>query len=210
MEDILKYFPNLSDKQISQFEALGDLYREWNTKINVISRKDIDFLYSHHVLHSLAIAKIVQFKPGAEILDLGTGGGFPGIPLAILFPETHFLLIDGIRKKIRVCEEVASAAEINNVKAKQLRIEEHRQRHDFIVTRAVAKLDKLLMWTRRNIKTKESHAQPNGLLALKGGMGIYEEVENIPRGNYAELYPINEFFDDPFFEEKFVVYVQGA
>ena len=139
----------------------------------------------------------------------GTGGGFPGIPLAILFPETHFLLIDGTRKKITVVNEICDAVAINNVRAKQLRIEEHRQKHDFIVTRAVAKLDKLLMWTSKNIKSKESHAQRNGLLALKGGESIYTEVEEIPRGNYAELYPIAEFFENPFFEEKFVVYVQG-
>ena len=209
MEEIVKYFPNLSDKQLDQFEALGKWYPIWNDKINVISRKDIDNLYVRHILHSLAIAKVVEFNPGAEILDLGTGGGFPGIPLAILFPETHFLLIDGIRKKITVVNEICEAVGIKNVKAKQLRIEEHRQKHDFIVTRAVAKLDKLLMWTRNNIKTKESHAQPNGLLALKGGERIYSEVEEIPRGNYAELYPISDFFEDPFFEEKFVVYVQG-
>ena len=209
MEEILKQFPNLTDVQVAQFEALGPLYREWNDKINVISRKDIDNLYSRHILHSLAIAKVVEFLPGSEILDLGTGGGFPGIPLAILFPETHFLLIDGTRKKITVVDEVCAGAGIKNVKAKQLRIEEHRQKHDFIVTRAVAKLDKLLFWTKKNIKTKESHAQPNGLLALKGGEGIYTEVEEIPRGNYAELYPVSEYFDDPFFEEKFVVYVQG-
>jgi len=209
MEEILRHFPDLTDLQISQFQSLGDLYREWNSKINVISRKDIDNLYSRHILHSLAIAKVVQFNPEAEILDLGTGGGFPGVPLAILYPETHFLLIDGTRKKITVVNEVCQGAGIKNVKAKQLRIEEHRQRHDFIVTRAVAKLDKLLFWTKGNIKTKESHAQPNGLLALKGGENIYTEVEEIPRGNYAELYPISEHFEDPFFEEKFVVYVQG-
>lgn len=209
MDEILQYFPDLSDTQIHQFEALGELYREWNSKINVISRKDIDNLYTRHILHSLAIAKIIEFKPGAEILDLGTGGGFPGVPLAILFPETHFLLIDGIKKKITVVNEVCAGAGIKNVKAKQLRIEEHRQRHDFIVTRAVAKMDKLLTWTKRNIKTKESHGQPNGMLALKGGEQIYTEVEEIPRGNYAELYPISEYFDDPFFDEKFVVYVQG-
>ena len=209
MEEILKQFPNLSDTQIGQFEALGELYRDWNSKINVISRKDIDNIYTRHILHSLAIAKVVEFNPGAEILDLGTGGGFPGVPLAILYPETHFLLIDGIRKKITVVDEVCAGAGIKNVRAKQLRIEEHRQKHDFIVTRAVARLDKLLLLTKKNIKRKESHAQPNGLLALKGGQQTYEEVEEIPRGNYAELYPVSEYFDDPFFEEKFVVYVQG-
>ena len=209
MEEILKQFPNLSDTQIGQFEALGELYRDWNSKINVISRKDIDNIYTRHILHSLAIAKVVEFNPGAEILDLGTGGGFPGVPLAILYPETHLLLIDGIRKKITVVDEVCAGAGIKNVRAKQLRIEEHRQKHDFIVTRAVARLDKLLLLTKKNIKRKESHAQPNGLLALKGGQQTYEEVEEIPRGNYAELYPVSEYFDDPFFEEKFVVYVQG-
>lgn len=208
MELLQKYFPELTEHQINQFDQLMPLYRDWNAKINVISRKDIENLYVHHVLHSLAIAKLIQFNPGAEILDLGTGGGFPGIPLAILFPDTHFLLIDGVSKKIKVVNAVAEAIELNNVKAKQLRIEEHRQKHDFIVTRAVAKMEKLIPWTQKNIKKKESHAQPNGLLALKGGL-VYDELNDLPKGNYAEVYPISEFFTEPYFEEKYIVYVQG-
>ncbi|MBT8218349.1 MAG: 16S rRNA (guanine(527)-N(7))-methyltransferase RsmG [Bacteroidia bacterium] len=208
MDLLLKYFNSLTDLQTAQFEQLLSLYKDWNAKINVISRKDIDNLYLHHVLHSLSIAKLVQFNPGAEILDLGTGGGFPGIPLAILFPDTHFLLIDGTRKKIKVVNAVAESISLKNIKAKQLRIEEHRQKHDFIVSRAVAKMDKLVSWTKKNIKKKEAHVFPNGLIVLKGGM-VYEEIENLPRGTYSEVFPISEFFEEPYFEEKFLVYVQG-
>jgi len=208
MDKILSYFPNLSAKQQEQLAMLGPLYREWNQKINVISRKDIDNLYLHHVLHSMAIARLIDLKPGSRILDLGTGGGFPGIPLAILFPETEFVLIDGIRKKITVVNEVANAVGLKNVEGLQQRAEERKGRSfDFIVTRAVARLEKLVPWSMHLIKEEQEHGLPNGLIALKGGR-VKEEVKDLPRGSYSEIYPITDFFDEPFFEEKSVVYVQ--
>lgn len=208
MDRIRSYFPDLSAQQYQQLEHLDALYRDWNQKINVISRKDIDNLYLHHVLHSMAIAKVTSFKPGARILDLGTGGGFPGIPLAILFPETEFVLIDGIRKKITVVNEVAQALGLQNVKAFQQRAEERKGAHfDFVVTRAVALLEKLLPWCMPLIKEEQSHGLPNGLLALKGG-DVKTEVAALPKGNYAEIYPIKDFFAEDFFVEKAVVYVQ--
>ncbi len=207
MESILQYFPDLTDSQIQQFQQLGPLYREWNEKINVISRKDIDNLYEHHILHSLAIAKVVSFKPKARVLDLGTGGGFPGIPLAILFPETSFTLIDGTRKKISVVNEVAGAIQLDNVIARHIRAEELKGQFDFVVTRAVARLEKLVPWSFRLIKEKQQHPLPNGLLALKGG-NIQEEIKDLGRGHYVEVFPITDFFEVPYFEEKSVVYVQ--
>lgn len=208
MEKILSYFPNLSPKQQEQLTMLGSLYREWNQKINVISRKDIDNLYLHHVLHSMAIARLIDLKPGSRVLDLGTGGGFPGIPLAILFPETEFVLIDGIRKKITVVNEVANALGLKNVEGLQQRAEERKGRSfDFIVTRAVALLEKLVPWSMHLIKEEQQHGLPNGLIALKGGR-VKEEVKALPRGSYSEIYPIIDFFDEPFFEEKSIVYVQ--
>jgi 16S rRNA (guanine527-N7)-methyltransferase len=208
MDNILSYFPNLSLKQQEQLAQLGPLYLEWNQKINVISRKDIDNLYVHHVLHSLAIAKVINFKPGSRVLDLGTGGGFPGIPLAILFPETEFVLIDGIRKKITVVNEIAAALGLSNVEGLQQRAEERKGRSfDFVVTRAVALLEKLVPWSMHLIKEEQQHALPNGLIALKGGR-VKEEVKALARGTYAEIYPIDDFFKEPFFEEKSVVYVQ--
>lgn len=209
MELILKYFPNLTDTQKAQFEQLEPLYRDWNAKINVISRKDIDHLYLHHVLHSLAIAKVVTFKPGSAVLDIGTGGGFPGIPLAILFPETKFTLVDSIGKKIKVVQEVAAGIGLKNVTALQLRVEDLKQRQfDFAVTRAVTTLDKLSAWSFRLIKNKQVHVLPNGLLALKGNT-FQEEVKTLPRDSYVEEYPIPEFFSEDYFQEKYVVYVQA-
>ncbi len=209
MQDILDYFPDLTELQINQFSQLGELYKEWNAKINVVSRKDIDNIYEKHVLHSLSIAKVMDFKPDAEILDLGTGGGFPGIPLAILFPETNFTLIDGTRKKITVVQEVAKALGLTNVKAKQVRAEELKgQKFDFIVTRAVATLDKLMMWTQKLYKKDHQHFMPNGLFALKGG-DLTKEIKAIGKGEYTEKFSVWKFFDGEFFEEKFIVYVQG-
>lgn len=209
MDLILKYFPTLSDSQKAHFEQLDPLYRDWNAKINVISRKDIDNLYLHHVLHSLAIAKVVTFKPGAAVLDIGTGGGFPGIPLAILFPETHFTLVDSIGKKIKVVQEVSEAIGLKNVTALHQRVEDFKKpQFDFAVTRAVASLDKLYPWSARLIKNKEQHVLPNGLIALKGGM-VEEEINNLPRDSYTEIYPLSDFFSEPYFQEKFAVYVQA-
>lgn len=209
MDLILKYFPTLSDSQKAHFEQLDPLYRDWNAKINVISRKDIDNLYLHHVLHSLAIAKVVTFKPGAAVLDIGTGGGFPGIPLAILFPETQFTLVDSIGKKIKVVQEVSEAIGLKNVTALHQRVEDFKKpQFDFAVTRAVASLDKLYPWSSRLIKNKEQHILPNGLIALKGST-FQEEVKTLPRDSYVEDYPISNFFKEAYFQEKFVVYVQA-
>ena len=207
METILQYFPNLTPQQIDHFQQLEDLYRDWNQKINVISRKDIDNLYLRHVLHSLAIPAVVRFRSDADILDLGTGGGFPGIPLAILYPDVNFTLIDGTRKKIHVVEEVAKTLELKNVTAKQIRAEELKGKFDFIVTRAVARLDKLVLWSQRLLKNKERHAIPNGILALKGG-AIQAEIKELPKGNYIEVYDIIDIFKELTFEDKYVVYVQ--
>lgn len=208
MKEILDYFPDLSEKQIQQFEQLYPLYKDWNDKINVISRKDIDNLYLHHVLHSLAIAKNVEFIKNAEILDLGTGGGFPGIPLAILFPETRFTLIDGTRKKLRVVEAVKQDLELDNVIILHRRAEEIKHHFDFVVTRAVARLEKLFGWSQRLLKRKEQHAIPNGLLALKGGH-IQDEIKELPRGSYTEITNLARVFEEPYFEEKCLVYVQA-
>jgi 16S rRNA (guanine527-N7)-methyltransferase len=208
MEQLLTYFPDLSATQQAQLAQLDPLYREWNEKINVISRKDIDNLYPHHVLHSLAIAKVLQFLPGARVLDLGTGGGFPGIPLAILFPETEFVLIDGIKKKITVVQEVAAGLGLKNVEARQQRAEERKGKSfDFVVTRAVAVLEKLVPWSMPLIKDEQRHSLPNGLIALKGG-DVKTEIKALPRSAYTEVYPIQKMFANDFFEEKVVVYVQ--
>lgn len=208
MQNIEQFFPDLNDRQREQLAALDTLYREWNGKINVVSRKDIDQLYLHHVLHSLAIAKVIQFKPGARLLDLGTGGGFPGIPLAILFPQAHFTLVDGTRKKITVVTAVAEALGLTNVTAMAVRAEELKGRQfDFIISRAVAPLRQLCDWSFKLIADKQRHAMPNGLLALKGG-DIQAEIRELPKGSYTEHWPISRFFGDPYFEEKYVVYVQ--
>ncbi len=207
-EIIWKYFPHLDAYQRQQIEALDGLYREWNARINVISRKDIDNLYLHHVLHSMAIGKEVAFAPGAQVLDLGTGGGFPGIPLAILFPETQFTLIDGTGKKIKVVQAVAEALQLDNVEALHVRAEMLKGRKfDFVVSRAVAALDKLVMWSFPLLKKQMQHALPNGLLALKGG-NIRSEIAALPKGSYTELFPLTDYFDEPWFADKYLVYVQ--
>lgn len=209
MKIIHKYFTELTERQIEQLAALQELYREWNAKINVISRKDIDNLYERHVLHAMSLALVTDFKAGAHVLDLGTGGGMPGIPLAILFPEVHFTLIDGTRKKITVVQAVAEAIGLENVIAKQARVEEWKgQKFDFVVTRAVARLDKLIPWTQRVLKDKQVHPYPNGLFALKGG-NIQVEIEELPNEEYIELFPLTDLFEEEFYEEKFLVYVQG-
>ena len=212
MQLIDRYFPDLTAEQRDRFEQLTPLYTEWNAKINVISRQDIENLEERHVLHSLAIAKVVQFKPEAQMLDLGTGGGFPGIPLAILFPESRFVLVDGTGKKIQVVREVAAALGLKNVTAHHARVEEIKMNHqfDFVLTRGVATLDKLLVWSQHLLKKKHLHVYPNGILALKGG-DLRTEIKSLPgKGNsYTEVFPIHDFFKEPFFAEKSVVYVQG-
>jgi 16S rRNA (guanine527-N7)-methyltransferase len=208
MKTILQYFPSLSDQQLEQFDQLGPLYREWNEKINLISRKDIDQLYAHHILHSLAIAKVLRFKPGASVLDLGSGGGLPGIPLAVLFPETNFLLVDGTGKKIKAASAIAEAAGLANVKAQHIRAEELKVKFDFVICRAVATLDKLMAWSLPLLKQQQQHALPNGLLTLKGGQ-LTEEIKALGKGAYVERFPISEFFQLDYFEDKYVVYVQG-
>lgn len=206
---IFSYFPTLTETQQQQFTQLFDLYEEWNAKINVISRKDMEHFYTHHVLHSLAIAKEVKFQSGTEIIDLGTGGGFPGIPLAIMFPQCKFLLIDGITKKIRVVQEVVDALGLKNVEAVQGRAEELKHRKfDFVVTRAVASMDKLQVWTQRLIKTQGKNAIPNGILALKGG-NLKEEAKTLQSGTYHDTYSLTEYFRDEWFKEKYLVYIQG-
>ena len=208
MDILQQYYPNLTERQQEQFAKLAPLYQDWNQKINVISRKDIDNVYEHHVLHSLAIAAVIRFRADAEILDLGTGGGFPGIPLAILFPDTKFTLIDGTLKKIKVVKAVAETLQLENVEAMQQRAEElKKRRFDFVVSRAVARLPQLVQWTERLIKSNHVHPLPNGLITLKGGR-VQTEIKELPKGSYAELYPISEFFEEAYFEEKFVVYVQ--
>ena len=203
MEEILKQFPNLTENQILQFKKLEVLYHDWNAKINVISRKDIDELYTKHVLHSLAIAKIQPFEPGTYILDVGTGGGFPGIPLAILFPESRFYLIDVIAKKIKVVQAVVEALELKNVKAEQMRAENVKGDYDFIVSRAVTNMPDFVSWIKDKIKKQNKHNLPNGILYLKGG-DLREELKDFPR---ATEYNIADFFKDEFFETKKVVHL---
>jgi 16S rRNA (guanine527-N7)-methyltransferase len=203
MDEILKYFPNLSDNQIEQFQKLDFLYHDWNEKINVISRKDIDSLYTKHILHSLAIAKVNKFEPGTYVLDVGTGGGFPGIPLAILFPETRFYLIDVIAKKIKVVQAVAEALELKNVKAEQLRAENVKGDFDFIVSRAVTNMPDFVSWVKTKIKKQNKHELKNGILYLKGG-DLTEELNDFPK---ATEYTISDFFEDEFFETKKVVHL---
>lgn len=203
MDEILKQFPNLSDNQRAQFAKLHDLYVEWNAKINVISRKDIDELYTRHVLHSLGIAKIMEFQPGASVMDVGTGGGFPGIPLAILFPETQFYLIDVIAKKIRVVNEVAAGLGLTNVKAEQMRAEKVQQEFDFIVSRAVTNMPDFVKWVRGKVKKQSKHTLDNGILYLKGG-DLTEELAVFQK---TVLYNLSDYFEDEFFETKKVVYL---
>ena len=204
MEQILKYFPDLTAEQKEQFAALYGLYTNWNSKINVISRKDIENLYEHHVLHSLGIAKVISFKPGTRIMDLGTGGGFPGIPLAILFPETGFHLVDSIGKKIRVATEVAASIGLKNVTFCHERAEDEKQLFDFVVSRAVMPLSDLMKIIRKNISPRQQHVLPNGLICLKGGELANEAM---PFKHRTTIWDLKEFFDEEFFETKKVVHV---
>lgn len=203
MDEILKYFPDLTDIQIEQFQKLDFLYHDWNEKINVISRKDIDALYTKHVLHSLGIAKIMKFEPGATVLDVGTGGGFPGIPLAILFPETRFYLIDVIAKKIKVVQGVVDALGLKNVKTEQKRAELVKGDFDFIVSRAVTNMPDFVSWVHDKIKKQHKHTLKNGILYLKGG-DLTEELNDFPK---VTLYDLSTIFEDEFFETKKVVHL---
>ena len=203
MEEILRQFPNLTENQRIQFEMLQALYEDWNSKINVISRKDIDELYTRHVLHSLGMAKIIEFRPGSKIMDVGTGGGFPGIPLAILFPEVDFYLIDVIAKKIKVVNEVATALGLKNVKAEQKRAELVKQEFDFIVSRAVTNMPDFVNWVDDKVSKKQNHELANGILYLKGG-DLTEELKAFPK---ATEYNLSDFFKEEFFETKKVVHL---
>ena len=203
MELILKYFPDLTDNQIDQFTQLQDLYADWNSKINVASRRDIDELYLRHVLHSLGIAKIQSFLPGSKILDVGTGGGFPGIPLAILFPEVKFHLVDSIGKKIKVVEEVVEGLQLQNVKATNARVEETKGEYDFIVSRAVAQMETFVHWVKGKIAKKNNHELRNGILYLKGG----DLVEELKLYTTAKVYSLEDIFEEEFFETKSVVHL---
>lgn len=206
IEIIEKYFPNLTEEQKKQFEALDALYRDWNSKINVISRKDIDNLYEHHVLHSLAIAKAISFRPGTRILDFGTGGGFPGVPLAIMFPEAEFKLIDGTGKKIRVAQEVANAIGLTNCHPAHLRAEDEKGLYDFVVSRAVMPLPDLVKISQKNIRKEQQNSMPNGFIVLKGGE---LQAELAPFRHIVDVTEISNWFDEPWFKEKFVIYLAG-
>ena len=204
MELILKYFHNLSEQQKTQFAALYELYTDWNSKINVISRKDITNLYEHHVLHSLGIAKVINFTPDTQIMDLGTGGGFPGIPLAILFPEVQFHLVDSIGKKVKVATEIANAIGLKNVTFRHCRAEEEKRKFDFVVSRAVMPLGDLIKIIRKNIRQEQHNVLPNGLICLKGGE---LEQETMPVKHKTMLYDLKDEFTEDFFKTKKVVYV---
>lgn len=201
---ILSYFPNLSETQIAQFDRLQELYEDWNSKINVISRKDMEQFYIHHVLHSLGIAKVTGFVPGTKVLDIGTGGGFPGIPLAILFPETHFHLVDSIGKKITVVKDVAKQLKLSNVEAQQARAEELVRKYDFVISRAVTRMANFYPWVKGKIKKEDINEFQNGILYLKGG-DVDEEMEELDKSYIT--YHLSDYFKEEFFETKKVVYM---
>ena len=204
MDSIIKYFPAITEEQRHQYKQLFELYKDWNSKINVISRKDIDNLYEHHVLHSLAIAKALRFKDGTKIMDFGCGGGFPGIPLAIMFPECQFKLIDGTGKKIRVCQEIASAIGLKNVVAEHLRGEDEKGKFDFIVSRAVMPLPDMVKIVRKNVSKEQHNAMPNGIFCLKGG-NLQSEIH--PFKNIVEQTDLSSFFNEEWFKEKHLIYL---
>ena len=201
---IKKYFKDLSDKQIKQFSLLYDLYQDWNAKINIISRKDIDNLYEHHVLHSMAIAKLIHFKAGTTILDFGTGGGFPGIPLAILFPEVSFKMIDGTGKKIKVATEIGKDIELRNILPMHMRGEEEKDKFDFIVSRAVMPLPNLIKIVRKNISKEQHNALPNGVIVLKGG-NLKEETKSFKK--IIEQIELTQWFEEEWFKDKYILYL---
>lgn len=205
MKDILNFFPNLTQQQIKQFDALEVLYRHWNVQINVISRKDMDAFYTRHVLHSLGIVKVMPFVDGSKVLDIGTGGGFPGIPLAIMFPNVQFTLVDSIGKKIKVVQEVSNALGLENVSAYHKRAEEVKDKFDFVVSRAVTSMENFLPWCQNKFSSTQRNPFPNGILYLKGG-DLTDEMKPIKRA--YEIFELTKFFDDPFFETKKVVYVK--
>lgn len=204
MEIVTKYFADLTGQQLNQFERLGALYEEWNARINVISRKDIEQLYERHVLHSLSIAKVIRFVPGTTILDVGTGGGFPGIPLAIMFPETSFMLIDSIGKKIKVVSEVASALNLSNVTAQHIRVEEVKQKFDFVISRAVTAFPRFVTLVKTKIANESNNGLANGILYLKGG-DFDEEIE--PFRKQIQVYELHSFFQEEFFETKKLIHL---
>jgi len=203
MDDVLNYFPNLNEIQINQFKELQKLYTFWNSQINLISRKDMDFFYEHHVLHSLGISKIIQFNNNSRILDVGTGGGFPGIPLAILFPKVHFYLIDSIAKKINVVNSIKHDLELTNVNTSQIRAEDFKEKVDFVVSRAVTKMDSFVPWVKNKISSKNNHIIQNGILYLKGGE-LEKELQNFPK---AQCFELQDYFTNSFFKTKKVVYL---
>jgi len=205
---IFKYFPLLSEVQKEQLKQLGPFYEEWNQKVNVVSRKDIDSLYLHHVLHSLSIQKFMAFKPGTQLLDLGTGGGFPGIPLAILNPDCQFLLIDGKAKKISVVNAIIDELGLNNVRGLHKRSEELKMKFDFVLARAVTRLKPLLEISLHLVSDKHINNLPNGIIALKGG-DLREEILEVQKYHHVEQTPVNEFFDEEYFNEKYILYIQG-
>ena len=204
MEQIHHYFPTLTEKQKEQFAALDALYRDWNAKINVISRKDIDNLYEHHILHSLGIAKVIRFRPGSSVLDIGTGGGFPGIPLAILFPEVKFHLLDSIGKKVKVAQAVAEAIGLENVRCSHRNVMEDKEKYDFVVSRAVMQMSDLVKLIRKNVHHEQKNSLPNGVICLKGG-DIQSEMR--PFKHCCEVWPLSTYFEEEFFETKKVAYV---
>lgn len=202
---ISEYFPDLTEDQRLKFERFGPLFTDWNSKINMVSRKDIDQLYLKHVLHSLGIAKVMPFAAGSKVLDIGTGGGFPGIPLAILFPDSYFVMVDSIGKKIKVVNEIIRELGIENAEAHHVRAEQHRDKYDFVVSRAVTRMAAFIPWTEGKIKEKQINPFPNGILYLKGG-DLDEEL--LETGMAYEIYPLSRYFPDPFFETKATVYVR--
>lgn len=204
VEIIQHYFPGLSSTQVIQFERMGQLYKEWNEKINVISRKDIENIYVNHILHSLGIAKVISFEPGSDVLDVGTGGGFPGVPLAVLFPETRFHLVDSIGKKITVVTEVCKALGLKNVKPEQVRAEQLKGKYDFIVSRAVTRMKEFYGWINTKVKKESIHSLDNGILYLKGGE-LDEEMNELKRP--YSVYNLPDYFKEEFFETKKVIYL---